>query len=302
MKIVISYKLRVTFFLLSAFCLLLSAFCLLPSALIAQPLNYNYHPYECAEEELFINSPSFRERHESHDCESASEVINRFDNAETKGNSEEKWNIIKSASFFPCAESYHFLETVIQNGSSETDRCNALINLAWMQNPDKLPSILEYARKLTLSVREKAAVATALTIYGVCDSLPHLVAQATTILDEIAYDCPEDVLEHCILSYFMTGGNAAINFFNSHLEKEEYRLYAALFLAELGEHKTTFPIFKAALSSDDEYEVHAAIMGLATIDTEEASQLIDNLPPSKNRCTPKEMRFNFDFKNFNERR
>ena len=289
------HKLRVTFFLLSAFCLLLSA-------LNAQTLHYNYHPYECAEEELFINSPSFRERHESYDCETARALINRFSTAETKGNNEEKWNIIKSVSFVPCAESYHFLETVIKNGSSETDRCNALINLAWMRNPDKLPSILEYARKLTLSKREKTAVATALTIYGVRDSLPHLVAQAIAILDEIGYDCPEDVLEHCILSYWMIGGDGAIDFFSSHLEKEEFKLYAALFLAELGEHKSTFPIFKAALSSDDEYEVHTAIMGLATIDTEEASQLTDNLPQEKNRCAPKEMRFNFDFNNFNEKR
>ena len=268
------------------------------------PLNaqtdYNYHPYECAQEELFINSTSFRVRHESHDCETASALINKFYNAETKY--EEKRNIIKSVSFVPCVESYHFLETVIKNGSSETDRCHALINLAWMRNPNQLPSILEYSRNRTLSACEKAAVATALAIYGTNDSLSSLIEKSTTILDEIGYNCPEDALEYCILSYWMIGGNAALNFFNSHLEKEEYRLYAALFLAQLGEYKQTFPIFKSALSSNDEYEVHTAIMGLAAIGTEEASQLIDNLPPEKNRCAPKVARFNFDFNNFNERR
>jgi len=270
--------------------------------LTAQTLEYDYHPYEYAQEEFFINSPSFRERHESHDCETVRELISRFHNAETKENHEEKWSILKSFSFLPCAESYHFLETVIKSSRSETDRCNAIINLAQMRNPDKLPAILEYSRKLTLSVREKAAVSTALTIYGIRDSLPHLVEQSIAILDEICYDCPEDVLEHCILSYLMIGGNAALKFFNSHLEKEEFKLYAALVLARLGEHQQTFPIFKAALSSDDEYEVHTAIMGLATIGTEEASQLMDNLPPERNRCAPRVMRFNFDFKNFNERR
>jgi len=288
-----SYELRVTFFLLSAFCFLLPA-------LNAQTPNYN--PYEYAQEELLINSPSFRERHESRDCGTARELISRFNNAETKENSEEKWNIIKSVSFVPCAESYHFLETVIKNSNSETDRCNAMINLAWMRNSAQLPVILEYLRKLTLSVREKAAVATALTIYGTTDSLPRLVAQAIAILDEIGYDYPEDVLEYSILSYLMLGGDAAINFFNSQLEKEEFKLYAALFLAQLGEHKQTFPIFKAALRSDDEYEVHTAVMGLAAIGTAEAIELMINLPPEKNRCAPKVARYNFDFKNFNERR
>jgi tetratricopeptide (TPR) repeat protein len=301
MKIVISYELRVTGYKLRAIVLTLF-FSYALTVLTAQTLNYAYHPYECAQEELFINSPSFRERHENHDCETARALTNRFYNAETKGNNDEKWNILKSVSFSPCAESYHFLETIINNSNSETDRCNALINLAWMRNPDKLPSILEYSRKLTLSVREKAAVATALTIYGIRDSLPHLVAQSVTILDEIGYNCPEDILEHCILSYWMIGGNAAINFFSSHLEKEEYRLYAALFLAQLGEHKKTFPIFKAALSSDDEYKVHTAAMGLAAISTEEAIELLINLPTNKNRCALKVARFNFDFNNFNERR
>ena len=98
------------------------------------------------------------------------------------------------------------------------------------------------------------------------------------------------------------GGTSAINFFNAQLKQEEHKLYAALFLAQLGEYKQTFPIFVAALSSDDEYEVHTAIMGLATIGTEEALELIINLPPEKNRCAPKVARFNFDFNNFNERR
>jgi len=294
MKIVISNKLR------TIILTLLLSYAL--TVLNAQILPYDHHPYTCAQEELFINSPAFRERHESHDCGTASALINKFYNVETKENSEEKWNILKSVSFVPCAESYHFLKTVIKNGSSETDRCNALINLAWMQHPDALPSILEYAKKRTLSVREKTAVATALTIYGIRDSLPHLVAQAITILDEMSYNCPEDVLEHCILSYWMIGGDTARNFFSTQLEKKEYRLYAALFLARLGEHKITFPIFAEAFDSDDEYEVYLALLGLATIGTEEATQMLFNFPQEKNRCVPRITRFNFDFNNFNEKR
>jgi len=139
-------------------------------------------------------------------------------------------------------------------------------------------------------------------IYGVHDSLPRLVAQSLQMLDEICSDTSLYVLENCIVSYSLEGGNSALKFFSAQLQQEEYKLYAALFLAQLGEHKQTFPIFAEALNSDDEYEVHTAILGLAEIDSEEATQLIFNLDPSKNRCSPREARWSFDFINFNERR
>jgi len=115
-------------------------------------------------------------------------------------------------------------------------------------------------------------------------------------------DFPVDVLENCIISYFLESGKSAENFFISQLHNEEYKLYAALFLAQLGEHKQTFPIFAAALERYDEYEIHIAILGLATIGTEEALQLILNLSHEKNSYSPKEARWNFDYINFEERR
>jgi HEAT repeat protein len=131
-------------------------------------------------------------------------------------------------------------------------------------------------------------------VFGIHDDEPALKEQSIAILDEICYDAPLDVLATCILNYFKLKDSAAINFFNAHLEKEEFKLHAALFLARLGEHKQTFPIFKAALSSDDEHEVHTAIMGLAAIGTEEALELLRNLPPEKNRVTQRESRINFN--------
>jgi len=287
---IISYKLQISY----ALAILLSY-----GLLTAQTTAPNYHPYECAQEELFVNSLVFRERHESNDCGTVLDLIGRFNSADVRGDEKEKFDITKCISFFPCREAYHFLETQIKNSSSETDRCNAMINLAWMRNPDKLPLVLEYYRKPSLSIHEKAAVATALMIYGTTDSLPSLIAQSVSILNEIGDDCPEDMLEYCILSYYLGGGNAALNFFGSQLEQEEYRLYAALFLAELGEYETTFPIFAEALSSNDDYDLHLAILGLATIGTEAAMQLVLNLPPEKNRYSPKPARWNFDCFNIN---
>jgi hypothetical protein len=165
-----------------------------------------------------------------------------------------------------------------------------------MMNPDYLPLILKYAQRLDLSIQEKAAIATAFMVFGVHDSYPDLKEKSVSILDEICYDAPLNVLATCILNYFNIGGSSAMKFFNSHLEKEEFKLYAALFLAQLGEHKQTFPIFAVALSSDDNYEVHTAIMGLVAIGTEEAMQLIGNIPREKTKYTLKESLIDFDIK------
>jgi hypothetical protein len=274
---------------LLAFCLLLSTFCL-PS-LTAQTLALDYNPYEYAQEELFLTSFGVRERYESTDCERSYEFIKMY---YTTGKEAEKYDYLRSISFFQCEDSYIFLEDQIRNNPSETERCNAIVFLAWMLDPNYLPCILEYAKRDKLSIQEKASVATAFMVFGVHGIYPDLKEKAISILDEICYDAPVDVLATCILNYFNLKESAAINFFNAQLEKEEFKLYAALFLARLGEYKQTFPIFTTALSSDDEYEVHTAILGLVAVGTEEATALILNLPPEKNRLTHKERLINFN--------
>ncbi|MCL2289260.1 MAG: HEAT repeat domain-containing protein [Bacteroidetes bacterium] len=262
--------------------------------LSAQMDDYDYNPYEYAEEELFLTSFEIRDRYESDDCAAAIETINNFRNAAARGDEKEKYKYLRAISFYRCKESFDFLETQIKRSSSETDRCNAIMFLAWMLEPDYLPCILEYAGKPALSIQEKAAIATAFMIFGVHDDMPALKEQAIAILEEVCYDAPTDVLASCIVNYMNIGGDAAIDFFTAQLEQEEFRLYAALFLAELGEYEQTFPIFAAALNSDDEYEVHTAVMGLAEIGTEEAIQLIINLPEEKNRLTIREQLINFN--------
>jgi hypothetical protein len=259
------------------------------------PLNAQ-NPYEYAEEELFLTSLGVRERYESVDCTTAREFISRFHNTDAKGNDKEKYNTMRAISFFQCSESYAFFENQIKRSLIETDRCHAIMFLAWMMNPDYLPIFMEYAKKEKLSMREKAAVATAFMVFSVHGTYPDLKEKAISMLDEICYDAPFEVLVTCILNYLNLEGRSAIKFFTSHLEKEEYKLYAALFLAELGEHKQTFPIFAATLSSEDEYEVHTAIMGLEEIGTDEAIELIENLPPEKNRFLLRERLINFDLK------
>jgi len=276
--------------------LIILSFLGITTTLSAQTDDYDYNPYEYAQEELFLTSPTVRERYESDNCAAARETINNFRNAAARGDEKEKYNYLRAISFYRCEESFHFLETQIKRSTSETDRCNAIMFLAWMLNPYYLPSILEYARKPALSIQEKAAIATAFMAFGVRDSYPDLKEQAISILDEICYDAPADVLASCILSYFNIGGDKAIKFFNSQLEQDEFKLYAALFLVQLGEHKQTFSIFAATLSSEDNYEIHTAIIGLTAIGSEEAIQLIRNLPPEKNKYKLKRSLLDFDIK------
>ena len=263
----------------------------------AQTPNYDYHPYEYAQEELFLTSLGVREVYESDDCDRAIEIINRFSQAEARGDEKEKYNLMRSVSFFQCEESYNFLETQIKRNPSETDRCNAIMFLAWMLNPDYLPCILEYAKKDRLSIQEKAAIATAFMVFGIHDANLDLKEQAIKMLDEICVDAPPQILGSCILNYFSLRGDMAIKFFTAQLKQEEFKLYAALFLAQLGEHEQAFPILVEALSSEDTYEIHTAVMGLAAIGTGEAIQLIRNLPPEKNRHTLKRPQINFDLMN-----
>jgi len=268
-------------FLLSAFSLLLS------------PLNAQ-NPYEYAKEELFLTSLGVRDQYESDDCATARDYISRFYSADAKGNDNEKQYALRAISFFQCSESYTFFESQIKSSRDETNRCQALMFLARMQNPDYLPVILEYAQNSRLSVEEKAAVATAFMVFGVHTSYTNLKEEAIQMLDEICYDEPADVLVGCIMNYFKIGGAASFKFFYEQLKQKEFELYAALFLARLGEHKQTFPIFAAALSSEDEYEVHTAILGLAAINTDEAIELIMNLPEEKNRVSQKERLIKFN--------
>ncbi|MCL2289798.1 MAG: hypothetical protein FWC34_03720 [Bacteroidetes bacterium] len=261
------------------------------ATLRAQTDEYDYNPYEYAQEELFLTSPGVREVYESTDCKKAYEFIRMY---YTTGKETEKYNYLRSISFFQCEDSYIFLENQIRNNPSERERCHAIISLAWMLEPDYLPCILEYARKAALSLQEKAAIATAFMVFGVHGATSDLKEKAIAILDEICYEAEVDVLATCILNYFNLKETAAIDFFNAQLEQPTFKLYAALFLARLGEHKQTFPIFATALSSEDEYEVHTAVMGLAAINTEEATALIINLPPEKNRLTHRERLINFN--------
>jgi len=144
------------------------SFIVLPFLIIpltAQTLNYDFHPYDYAQEELFLTSFGVRNIYESNDCNMAIEYMNKYYHAAARADEKEKYNYLRTISFFACEEAFSFLEAQIKNNPSETDRCHAIMFLAWMRNPDYLPCILEYARKDKLSIQEKAALATAFMFF-----------------------------------------------------------------------------------------------------------------------------------------
>jgi hypothetical protein len=257
----------------------------LRSELILQTKNKDYNLYRYAREEHILSCLEVRISYESADyCDKVKKVIENFHEVDTKGQDDEKVEYIRDISFFQCQEVYDFLEYQIKNNLSEKVRCDAIMYLSWSLNPDYLPCILEYARRDSLSTQEKLALATSFTIFSVYTSNSELKEEAIKFLDEICYESSLNIFGHCDGCYFKLGEKAAVNYYNSQLEREKSKKIsvATYRLVQLGEYKTTFPIFEEAIHSGVINNILEAIDGLKVIGTEEALRLIEEQTQSKN--------------------
>jgi HEAT repeat protein len=268
----------------------------LKSELFSQTKGENYNPYRYSSENFIISCLALRIEWESSDCNRVNEVIGKFYEADSMRRDNEISDIINNISLFQCEEAYNFLETLIKSNPSETVRCNAIEFLAWSLNPNYLPCILEYAKKDSLSTREKLAIATAFQIFGIYTSHTDLKEEAIKFLDEICYDSSSDTIQGfdpsidiiksgCFWNYYKLRGKAAITFFYFlFLKLEVFRIVvlAVHCLAPFGEYKTTFPIFMEAIHSEITNNVLEAIDGLKVIGTEEALRLIEEQTHNKN--------------------
>ena len=269
--------------------------------LLPQEKDKNYNPYRYAREEHIITCLEIRISYERENCEKVTKIIEEFHQLDSIASNEEKQGLISDISFFACKESYDFLEEQIKNNSSEAVRYYAIIPLAWSLNTDYLPVILEYAKRESLSIQEKIAIAGAFTIFGIYTSYPELKEEAIKILNEISYDSlyslPNDIMEGYIWTYYKLGGNSAIRFFDSLFEQDESRkAIAALFLAELGEYDKVFPYFiEIANTGEIGDQILYAMKGLAATGTEEAFQLIKKQTQSKNEAVAKEAQWIFQY-------
>jgi hypothetical protein len=260
----------------------------LRSDLIPQTKDKNYNPYKYAKEKHIIACLEVNiENARRDECETLKEIIEMFYKTDFTISDKEKSDFIREISRFQCQESFDFLVEQIKNNPSETVRCYAMMYLSWSLNSDYLPCILEYAKKDSLSAQEKLAIAVSFMIFGVYTSRPELKEEAIKFLDEICYDSLLEegvIFQNCIWAYYKLGGNSAVKFFNSWLEKQDglRRISIAVFLAKLGEYEKTFPIFLEAIHSEITNNILEAIDGLKVIGTKEALFLIEEQTQNKN--------------------
>ena len=256
------------------------------------PQTKDYNPYRYIREEHIISILELGVD-EWKDCDLVKELINKFYAADQKEREEYPVDYIARIGSFQCQEAYDFLEYQIKTSPLEKDRCTAITTLAWKLHPDYLPCILEYAKKDSLSVQEKSALACAFMVWGVYTFNPEFKEKSVNILDEICYNSSLDYATDagCIWAYIKVGGISAINFFNSRFEQQKgaKKVEDALFLAWLGEYEKTFPIFVEIMNKGGVgMDIIYAIKGLAIIGTEEALRLIGTQIQSTNEWIARE--------------
>jgi len=277
----------------------------LTSELIPQTEDFN--PFQYAREEYIVTYLGLSIGTSDY-CEKAKEEIEMFYEHDSIVNEKEKCELIHYLSRFECQEVYSFLETQINIAQSEAVRCEAIVDLAWSLDPNYLPCISKYAKKDSLSALEKLAIARAFTIFGIYTSHSELKEDAIKLFDEICYDFSSDTIpgfdtsmdptrSGCFWSYYMLGGEVALNYYDSMFEQDESRRpSAALLLAELGEYEKALPYFVEIIKSGGiGNQILYAIKGLAAIGTEEAFNLIREQIQSKNEAIAKEAKWIFDY-------
>ena len=244
-----------------------------------------------ARERYVVSFLETRMEWENDNCDIARDFIKKFYAMNQKERDEAPIDYIGHIGSFQCKEAYDFLETQIKNSPSEKERCSALTSLVWTFDADYLSCIFDYAKRDVLSVQEKLSIATAYTVLGIYASNSELKDEAIKLLDEVCYNSPKysDVEHDCIWTFYKLGGKPAIDFINAWGERIGgwRKISAAVFIAEMGEYETTFPIFEEAIHSEDIDAVAEAIDGLAVIGTEEAIHLIEKQTNSENEIISK---------------
>ncbi len=255
------------------------------------PQTKDYNPYQYAREKYVISSLEVKQENESDDCEAVKGIIKEFYEIASTASEEEKCKYITYISLFQCKETYDFLVDQIKNSFSEAVRCDAINALAWSLSSDYLPYILEYAKKDSLSVQEKLALAKAFSTFGIYTSYSDLKKEAIKLLDEICYHSSSySNLEYdCAWTYYKLGGEAAIDYYILLLNRREgfRRVATAVMIAELGEYETTYPMFVENIHSEVTNNVLESIDGLRIIGTEEALRLIEEQAQNKNEKVAK---------------
>jgi len=243
----------------------------------------NYNPWQHIREELTTTRLEKMQTNDQYDCENVRELITDYEEAQKRATEEDSTKMapymaLRSLSFYQCRETYDYLKNIVRTDPSEQVRCNVIRLLGWMRNPESMGFLRELLKKESATRAEKHTILLACCHIGLFNKRQDILDEALPLIDkfcmdkaETSQDCTD---EDCAELYFTIGGESALNYFSYCLKNEETKLTAALKLAQLGEYKTTYPVFVAALSSENIEDLFPAMQGLATIGTEETFALI----------------------------
>ena len=251
----------------------------------------NYNPWQHMREELTISRLEKMQANDQYDCENVREQISDYEEAKKQAIGKDSTKIstymaLRSLSFYQCRETYDYLKNIVKTDPSEQVRCNVIRLIGWMRNPESIGFLRELLKKERVTRAERHAILLACCHIGLFNKRQDLLDEVLPLVDDfcmdkggIAHDCTD---EDCAELYFTLGGESALHYFSYCLKNEETQLTAALNLVQLGEYETTYPIFVAALSSENIEDFFPAMQGLATIGTEEAFALIRAQTQSEN--------------------
>ena len=259
------------------------------SALTQKKTDNDYNPYQHQREEYIKTGEEFFEEFKKVDCENEEtrkyieNAINGYNNGKYIGT---EFGIISQfLGKMYCPEIIAFFEEVVKKDSSETVRCDAIQKLGWLRAINSVPTLMEQLNK-DISDYEKACIGSCLTIIGEWKL-------AETALNSVCFCKDDDIQNKCLWSYYTIGNESAIRYFNYFFDFPESKLWAALFLARLGEYEKTFPVFVEAIHNKT--GINAALYGLAAIGTEESFLLIKEQIQNENEMIAKTAKWIFQY-------
>jgi len=237
------------------------------------------NPYRHTREEYVKTGEEFFESFQKVDCNEEKEFIqNAIDEYYTGVYSIEEFERISSfLGKMYCPKTISFFEEVVKTDTSEKIRCDAMQKLGWLRAKTAVSILLNQLNK-DISDYERACIGSSLTIIGEWEL-------AIPVLNSVCFCKDYDIQNKCLWSYYVIGNEPAVSYFNYFFEFSESKLWAAHYLAELGEYEKTFPVFVEAISSGT--GINTALYGLAAIGTEEAFQLIREQTQNKNEMIAK---------------
>jgi hypothetical protein len=216
---------------------------------------------------------------EQDDCETAIEAINDYVAflkciEEEPDNECELGQTVDLSILSQCNEAYDYIKNLIQQENSEPIRCGLIRYLGWVGDTESATFLKQLLKNEKLSVIEKSHILFALCQIGKHSEQQDIMDEAVKLVHTFCETQHELDYDNCAQLYYFIGGEPALNFFTDWLENEATRLPAAFKLALLGEHEKTFPVFAAALFSENTDDIFTALQGLNAIGTNAAYLLM----------------------------